>query len=418
MRDIEEAVTLVESGNVSEGLRRLELAEASADDEEKYEIATLYHEWGHVQKAKAIIEELLMRYPNESDLVFLFAELLMDTNEEDRAIDILSGIEEESEERPRALLLLADIYTKQGLDEVAEQKLLEAKWLVPDEPVIAFALGKFYFSLGNDVKSAQYFKEVLDEGGDIPGENVELHLAKALSGSGRFEEALSYFEKGTADSRDAEGWFSFGLTAYRAGEYEKAIYALNELKQIDPDYGKLYVYLAKAYRAEGAVPEALRAAEDGLRIDSSNDELTFEAGLSAMKQNNVAAAETYFRETLHIHPTHHGALRSLAGLYLREDRFEDVIALLANKTDSEVYDPVFSWYLATALYAEERYEEAHAAYEQAYKGLDDDPAFLEEFGDFLLEEGRRKEAVALFKKAVSVDPSLIHLEEKILHFEE
>lgn len=416
-KEIETAIALVEAGKVSEGLSRLEKAETRVDDDDKFRIAELYYEWGHLKKAKSIAEELLNRYPGESELIFFLAEIMIDTDEEEQAIDMLSNIDSEDADYVRALLLLADIYSSQGLDEVAEQKLLEAKRLSPDEPVVTFALAEFYFSLGNYTQSIPYYEQVLHKGG-IPEENVNLRLAEALSGSGKFEDALKFYEKAVGDMSDPESLFTFGMTAYQAGQYQQTIKALMKLKESDPDYSKLYLYLAKAYRAEGALDEALQTAEEGLSIDAFNDRLAYEAGLIALKQGRVERAEQYFRKTLEINSLHHDALKSLAGLLSREGRYEEVIALLGNIEDTEEQDPVFAWYLATAEREEEQFEEAATHYAQAYRGLAEDPVFLEEYGDFLLEEGRREEALTLFRQALSVDPTLFHLEEKIIHFDE
>lgn len=422
MEDIEQAISDMESGDVSKGLRRLEKAETNADDEERYQIAQLYHQWGHVQRARTMIEELRARYPNEEELAFFLAEILMDLGEgegeEDEALDILSSINSEGENGPRALLLLADLYGAQGLDEVAEQKLLEAKRTVPDEPVVTLALAEFYFSLADYQKSIPYYENLLQEVNTLGGKNLNIRLGEALSATGYFEESLPYYEKGSSEDPDSEGLFGFGITAYRVGETEKAIQALSNLKKMDPDYAKLYLYLMKSYLAEGATQEALQIADEGLKMDSFNEDLAYEAGTAALQDGKYEDAESYFKKTLMINSLHHEALKSLAALFLQQQRYTDIVELLENIEDSEEQDPLFFWYLATAENQEEAYEQAQAHYKRAYASLLDDPIFLEEYGDFLLEEGQPQEAVSLFEKALSINSSLLHLEEKIAHFKE
>lgn len=417
MEEIEEAIALVESGKVSEGLDLLGKIEAGADDDDKYKIAQLYFEWGHVGKAKPIVEELRSRYPDENELAFLLAELLIDADDEEEAIEVLTGVRSEDDDHLRALLLLADIYTAQGLDEVAEQKLLEAKRMAPEEPVVAFALAEYYFMFGDFKKSVPHYEQVLRDGG-IPGENTNLKLAEALSGSGEFEKALSYFESENLGEVEPHGLFSFGFTAFQAGEFQQAIQVLTALKEKDPDYSKLYLYLTRAFRAEGRTEEAFQTAEEGLRVDSFNDQLAYEAGDAALADGRIQEAEQFLQKVLAINSIHHNALKLLAGLFLKQERYDEVIDLLVSIEDSEEQDPAFAWYLATAEREEEMFEKAHSHYEKALRTFSEDPVFLEEYGDFLLEEGQTANAVSLFKKALAADPSLIHLEEKILHFEE
>lgn len=417
MREIEEAIEKVEAGDVTQGLKKLHQAVHHADDEDQYEIAQLYHQWGHVGRARNIVEELIERYPDENELVFFLVDLMIDSGEEEKAISLLEDVKNDEVDELRALLLSADIYASQGVDEVAEQKLLEAKRLAPEEPVITYALGEFYYMTGEYKKSIPLFEQVIRDGG-IPDQNVDLRLAEALSASGEFETALPYFQKVSQDSMDLNGWFQYGVTAFQAGEFQQTIHALSVLREKDSHFEKLYTYLAKAYRMEGLTTEAKEAAEEGLRLNGFNDTLAYEIGDLARTEGRLEEAENYFKKALDIHAFHHDALKALAGLLLSQERFDEVIDLLSDIEDIEEQDPVFAWNLASALREEERFDEAMNHFTQAHERLSENPAFLEEYGDFLVEEGRRKEGIAIYKKAISYDKTLVHLEQRMAELEE
>jgi tetratricopeptide (TPR) repeat protein len=416
MNQMDKAIQLVEEGQVSEGLRLLDKAEKDADDETKFALAQQYSQWGHVKKAKALAGELLKQYPDAGELYLFMAELLIDLDQEEEAIEKLLDVQENDPDYPRALLLLADVYSAQGLDEVAEQKLLEAKALLPDEPVVSFGLGEFYMSLGDFKKSVRFYREVLSHDPKLAGENIHLRLAEALSGSGQFEESLEFYEKGLENTVELHALFGYGLTAYRVGAYKKAIKAFQELKDLDPEYSTLYLYLARAYEAEGAFPEALEMISEGIKVDSFNEEFVYFAGELLLKEGQIDEAENYFRKTLKLNPGHHQALKNLAGLLEKQGKNDEVIELLS--TVQEEREPIFSWFLASAYRDEEEYDQALKNYREAYTTFDNDPDFLEEYGDFLLEEGRREEAITAYRRALGINPSLIHLEERIGQFEE
>src|SRR5690625_5186492 len=95
MELVEQAIKKIEIGNVEEGLSELSSIAKTADHETKYEIAGLYYELGHMNKAKKIVEELLFFYPDEGYLYAFLAELLIDLNEEDQAIEYLLEIKED-----------------------------------------------------------------------------------------------------------------------------------------------------------------------------------------------------------------------------------------------------------------------------------------------------------------------------------
>ncbi len=61
-------------------------------------------------------------------------------------------------------------------------------------------------------------------------------------------------------------------------------------------------------------------------------------------------------------------------------------------------------FLAYAYEREEQYEDAYVSYRKAYGGMKDDHSFLERFANFLLEEGKREEAVGIVKELVKLVP--------------
>lgn len=359
-----------------------------------------------------------MHYPNEGELLVQAAECYVDLEQEQEAIAALSKIDENDAAYPPALLLLADLYQTEGLEEVAEQKLLEAKRISPDEPIIDFGLGEFYLTQGHHIKAVPYYEAVINTKGELANENIELRLAEALSGSGQFEEALTYYEKGLENAREINALFGYGFTAMQIEEYKKAIHAFKELKDLDPQYSTLYPYLAKAYEEEGALKEALDTLAQGIKVDEFNEELYLQASRLSYKAHDNESGEQYLRELLAINPSHIEAAKTLATFLRTEERFEDILDLLNNIEEGEQSDPYLDWSAATALAHEEEYKEAIKRYENAYTYFTNDPVFLEEYGLFLIEEGRRNEAMKLFNLALKQDPTLTHLEEEVLRYEE
>src|SRR5699024_9516953 len=64
------------------------------------------------------------------------------------AFEWIDSVEKNSPFYPQALLVSADYYQVLDLPEVSKQKLLEAKELLPNEPVIEFALAELLFAAG------------------------------------------------------------------------------------------------------------------------------------------------------------------------------------------------------------------------------------------------------------------------------
>lgn len=145
MEKIMEAVNLMESNQTEKAIEVLEDYLPLADEEEKYTIAELYMQWGYLEEASTILEELVQQYPGETELVVTLADVYIELDKDEAAMGLLNNIKEDDPAYVQALIQLADLYQAQGLFEVAEQKLLQAKQFEPNELIIDFALGELFF---------------------------------------------------------------------------------------------------------------------------------------------------------------------------------------------------------------------------------------------------------------------------------
>ncbi|WP_243386600.1 tetratricopeptide repeat protein [Bacillus kexueae] len=418
-QEIQKVIEYVEAGRTEEGLAQLKKIEKSAHDEEKFLIADLYYQWGMVEDALRIAEDLQLLYPEEADITLLLSEIYMELDEEEKVIQLLSTIPSSHPSYPRSLILLADLYQLQGLPEVSEQKLLEAKSLLPDEKIIDFALGELYFHLAQYKKAISAYELVLKEVEEITNINVHSRLAECLSLNGQFEEALEHYQKGIQSHADLHTFFGYGITAMQAEYYQTAITQLEKVKEMDPEYTSVYLPLARSYEHEGMLKESLDAVKSGIQYDEFNKELYYYGGKIALKMQSVQQAEQLMQEALALDPGYIEAAITLTDVYNEDERYEETVELLTdliNKFDE--FDPKFDWNLAKAYNGIEQYSDALKHYERAYTFFKEDIDFLQEFAYFALEEGDRKRAKSLFEEAAKLDSTNVEIQDMILQLED
>ncbi|WNS74023.1 tetratricopeptide repeat protein [Bacillus sp. DTU_2020_1000418_1_SI_GHA_SEK_038] len=411
MEKISEIIKLLESGQHEEALIHYQSILLNGSHEERFVLGEELLHYGFLEEAKKLFERLLESYPEEGELLVLLAETHIDLGEEDEAILVLEKVQEEDPSFPQSLLLLADLYQMEGLYEVSEQKLLKAKKILPKEVIVDFALGELYAEQGRFLEAAKIYGQVLKTDEIIAGVNVNQRLAEVLSVGGAFEEALPYYEKAMEDKLEINTLFSYAFTALQAGYNRTAIEKFNELKELDPEYHSLYINLSKAYEREEELENSFNAIKMGIQYDEYNKELYLYGGKLALKVGKEQEAENLLREALALDPEYIEAGASLTKFFLRQERYKDVLEITELLSDFEEEEPQLIWDSALAHHQLEEYSLALNKYNRAYTFFKEEPDFLIDYGNFLIEEGKSTEAAEVFSKLVKIEPGIIEYQE-------
>nr|WP_245347714.1 tetratricopeptide repeat protein [Oceanobacillus polygoni] len=399
---IMEAVQLLENNKAEKAVQLLEDYLSKANDDEKYTIAEIYRQWGYLQEARLILEDLLRIYPDESDLKISLADIFIELEEDEPAITLLNEIEKEDAAYIQALIQLADLYQAQGLFEVSEQKLLTAKQLAPGEVIIDFALGELYFSIGEYLKAITYYEKVKAKQDEVAHISLDDRLGESYAAAGEYEKSLSYFKED--GNENADRLFKYGITAYQADRNDIAIKAWEHVIEIDEYYHTAYYQLAMVYEKEGLLEDAFKVANKGLEMDEYNKELYFLTGSIAHQLGQDDESEKLTREAIALDPDYKEAILFLIELFKKNEAHINITDLITEAQRLGAEDPLYDWELARAFNEIESFDNALKSYRDAYNNLNQDSDFLKEFGYFLTEDGKIKEAIPIFESYVRLQP--------------
>ncbi|MDZ5473249.1 tetratricopeptide repeat protein [Bacillus sp. 31A1R] len=411
MEFVDKIITQLENGQHEEALKGYNIVLNEGTNEERFTLGEELLHIGFIAEAKALFEKLLLAYPEEGELLVLFAEACMELGEEEEAILALDKINENDPSYPQGLLLLADLYQMDGLYEVSEQKLLKAKAALPDEVIIDFALGELYLEEGKFLEAIRSYHAVLPKETVIAGVNVHQRLGEALSAGGSFEEAIPHYEKALEEKLEINTLFNYAFTALQAGYNKTAIEKFNELKALDPEYHSLYLYLAKAYEQEEEIDQSFETIKAGINLDEYNKELYFYGGKLALKLGVEEEAERLLREALALDPEFLEAALTLNKVLIHQEKYEEVLEICELIQSNGLEEPQLIWDEAHALWHLEQYSQALNKYEAAYNYFKNHSEFLSDYGYFLIEEGKRDAAVEIFTRLQQMDPANVEFEE-------
>ena len=128
-----------------------------------------------------------------------------------------------------------------------------------------------------------------------------------------------------------------------------------------------------------------------------------------MKLNREQDAERNLREAAALEPDLSSIHLALGNLLLKQGRFEELVAYIADRAEQEDNDPQYNWLLAASHNALEEYDSANKEYMAAYPHFADNESFLLEYAAFLREEGNWEKLSEVIHQGLALYPANIEL---------
>ncbi|WP_225352851.1 tetratricopeptide repeat protein [Lentilactobacillus parafarraginis] len=273
------ALDQLESGQLKDFEKTYQQALDHDSSDMLYSLAEELYSLGFSNYSQTIYEKLLKQFPDDDTLKINLAELAIDQDHDDHALNYLSQVSSQSPDYVRSLMVSADLYQTQGLFDVSEQKLLEAQRIDPEEPVIQFALAEFYFNSRNYRKAINLYLHLIKSGTlEMSAVNLVERLGVSYAEIGKFEQAVGYLEQIKPVHMNSDVKFELAFTYFNLKDYQKAVKAFTDLRDSDPQYSSLYPYLADAYVELKRTDDALKAIQEGISIDQFNEKIWQKAG--------------------------------------------------------------------------------------------------------------------------------------------
>lgn len=414
----EQTLDLLTAGQYEEAKKKFAWALRKDDDEMVHSLAEELAALGFTNMAKRAYEKLLERYPDEDELRVDLAELAVNAGDDDQALDYLAQISPTSPAYLQSLLAAADLYQTQGLFEVAEQKLLEALRLAPDEQVIQFALAELYFDIKQYHKAVAYYLGLIKQGvTHFAQVNLVQRLGVSYAEAGKFDQALGYLEQIHEEDLDADARFQLAFTQLQLKHYDDARKNFEKLRELNPDYATLYPYLADIYVHQGNPRQALATLQEGIGVDEYNPQLYERASRLAEQLGDDKLARQYLQTIVDQDPDNVTGVRLLSDLLVRQGDAAANRELLTTYLKDGSPDAHLLWNLGRADAALDDYDAALQHYDAARAELMTDAEFVRDAAFFYRNAGCREaaqECVAAALQFEQDDPDMLQLQDELL----
>ncbi|MBS0364471.1 MAG: tetratricopeptide repeat protein [Proteobacteria bacterium] len=329
------------------------------------------HRAGRLREAVSAYEALLLRTPNDADLLQLLGVALAQLGRHAEGAVRLARSLELQPGRPGVLLNLAQALHTLGREQEALRACESALALDPSlaggyrtRAAVLTALGRRDEALANAGQAVRLARQ--DAG-------AHADLGAALEAVGREGEALECFERATTlDPNLVAAHHNQAVLLARQGQHERALQSLDRALALQPHKAALHGNRGNALKALGRLPEAAESYSLALALEPGNP------------------------ATLH----NRAVVHALLGKHTEALRDYDALAAQGQESGADLIGR------GAALVALRRYDEALAPLERATKLLPGEAEAHIQCGMALLNVERNAEAVESFDRALALRPDV------------
>ena len=222
-------------------------------------------------------------------------------------------------EQQAALLELHAKPEAEALFQAAEEAYAQALALHPVLPDVAFNSGFFYLGRKDFRRARECFSEYTDSGSNEEKIEKARAIIKNIDENGLDDENFIAAYELVRQGKDEagmerihcfieqhpavwNGWFVLGWALRRMGRWEDGARAFDKAMELGGSSSDVYNELAICLMETGDLKGARQKLETALRHDPENVKIISNMGVLALKANNRAEADGFFRAVLEIDP--------------------------------------------------------------------------------------------------------------------
>jgi tetratricopeptide (TPR) repeat protein len=341
----------------------------------KVSLADMNREYGNMDEATRLYEELVQSNPDKAELNFHLSNLYLRSRQIDKAIHALNDLENnigmsEAISMQKYKLYLAVDQKENALKEVeklSEKYPLEAKYLI--------FIGDFYLEEGESGKALAYYEKAYGVDPKNPLYVVSMS---------------NYYEQ-KGDNEAA------------AGEIEKAL--KNSSLDIETQIDILGKYIQNLIQNKKDIESANALFETLMAQYSQEKELNLMYGQFLASQNKWDEARIQFQIVTESNPGNKTAWLQLLNVALRQDSLDEIITVCESTLALFSDVPELYFYKSSALYQKMRFEEALSAIEEGIKYVPEKnrtllSTFYGHLGDLYHQVGKKKEAYEAYDQSL------------------
>jgi tetratricopeptide (TPR) repeat protein len=377
----------------------------------KFGKAVLLQQDGRPEEALALLEEQPASQ-QEIPSILLQARLLQVLERSKEALPLLEKSLDQHPEDKRLRLTYARLLVEQDRLDEAMGEFATLVQQYPDDDDLRFSMALVCLEAEAWREAIVYLEELIDRGSHVDA--AHFNLGRAYQKMGKHEQALAAFAKVGLGNEYLPAKLMQAELLFSLGRNQEASQLLANARGEQPDYAiQLYLIEIEALSGQQQLEEAWQLAEQALEQFPEDLNLLYTRAMIAEKRGDLAQLEQDLRFIIEREPDNAMAINALGyTLADRTDRYEEALALIEqayrlNPDDAAILDSLgwVNYRLGNIAEAETQLRKAHERFP--------DHEIAAHLGEVLWTSGEQRDARAIWDEALKQQPDSQILRETI-----
>ncbi len=348
-----------------------------------------------------IVEDALVNYPYSVDFYIYKAELLIGTNQEDKAIETLNEAALYAPGEIKIDLLYAEALTYLGHYQDAHQTIERIKLQHTNKADWAeiFLTESLIYECQEQYENMFYaLKHLLSESPDNIEALERFWLAVELSK--KQEESIPVFEEVIERHPYASiAWHHLGHANAYLGQYDEAIDAFEFAIVSGKEFEAAYKDCAELCFEIKDYPKALKWYLEILEFFEPDSDLFLRIGQCYQYLEQYALARTYLTRAMHLDHLNDEVYFHIGECFSNEKKWKSAINAYEKALKIEDSREEFYVGIAEAYYQNDDWEKAKEAFQKAIRIVPEEDFYWISLVSFLIETGQAEEGLETIEQA-------------------
>lgn len=371
--------------------------------------AVLLEQSGRFEATLDITEQLL-REKSDINVVILRVNALRKLQRAEEAIELLQKEVDERPEHRRLKVFFARVLFDEGLLDQAKQQYEEILIKVPRDGDILFALGLISMEQGKDTLARIYFNRLVEF--RQRANEAHYYLGSLIEKKGDLEGALIHYRQAGRGYEFLPAQNRIADIMAQQGRLEEALVHLQNLRARHPKRKVQIVLLEAQMLSDHKDPQAALEFMDAIiETDRDNIDYLYFRAMTGERNNDLAILERDLRHILSLDADNADAMNALGyTLTDKTDRHEEALELITRALEIKPNEAAFIDSMGWVHYRLANYDQAIAFLRRALDMFPNDEVAAH-LGEVLWMVGDRTAASKVWQHGLELAPESMILRE-------